>query len=81
MPLNKENENEAYEEQDVPILMKNRHPVYMMVFGVVTGVGDVMPPFIFSHSLRLTYPVGWGWIIYQLRLCKGVTLLLMNVLL
>ena len=39
--------------QDVRILMKSKHPVHIMVFGVVTGNSDIMPPFIFLHGLRL----------------------------
>ena len=39
--------------QDVPILMKTKHPVHIMVFGVVSSDGDIMPPFIFPHGLKL----------------------------
>ena len=35
------------------ILMKTQHPVYIIVFGVVIGDGDAMPPSIFSHGIRL----------------------------
>ena len=34
-------------------LMKCKHPVYIMVFGVVTSGGDIMSQFIFLHGLRL----------------------------
>ena len=30
-----------------------KHPVNIMVFGMVTSNGDVMPPFFFAHGLRL----------------------------
>ena len=33
--------------------MKTKHPVYIMVFGLVTNDGDIMPLFIFPYSLRL----------------------------
>ena len=33
--------------------MKTKYPVHIMVFGVVTSDGDVMPQFILPHSLRL----------------------------
>ena len=39
--------------QDIPIMMKPKHPVHIMVFGVVTSNADVMPPFIISHGFRL----------------------------
>ena len=35
------------------IVMKTKHQVYIMVFAVVTGDGDVMAPFIFLRGLRL----------------------------
>ena len=35
------------------ILMKTKHPVHIMVFGLVNGDGDDMPPFIFSQGLKL----------------------------
>ena len=38
--------------QDVPIIMKTKHPVHM-VFEVVTSDGDVMPPFILPYCLTL----------------------------
>ena len=33
--------------------MKTKHPVSIMVFGIVTSDGDVMLPFIFSRGLSL----------------------------
>ena len=33
--------------------MKTKRPVHIMVFGVVTSDGDVMPTFIFPHGLTL----------------------------
>ena len=41
----------ALSPQDVPIVMKTKHLVLIMVFRVVTGDIDVMPPFIFPHGL------------------------------
>ena len=43
----------ALSPQDVPILMKTKHPVHTMVLGVITSEGDVTVPFIFPHSPRL----------------------------
>ena len=43
----------ALSSQDVLIEMNIKHPVYIMVFGVVTSDGDVMPSFIFPQSFRL----------------------------
>ena len=37
--------------KDMPILMKTKHPVYIMVFGVVTWE-EVVRPFIFSYGIR-----------------------------
>ena len=34
-------------------LMKTKHLVYIMAFGVVTSNYDVMPPVIFPYSFRL----------------------------
>ena len=33
--------------------MKTKHPVYIMVFEVLTRDGDIMPPFIFPYGFRL----------------------------
>ena len=41
------------ENRFVFILMKIKHPVHRMVFGVVTSDGDIMPSFIFPYGLRL----------------------------
>ena len=38
--------------QDVSIVMKSKHPIHIIVFGVVTSDGDIISPFIFSHGLR-----------------------------
>ena len=43
----------ALSSQDVLILIKSKHPVHTMVFGVVTSNGNVMPSFIFPYGLRL----------------------------
>ena len=48
----------ALSSQDVQIVLKIKHPVHIVVFGVVTSDGDVILPFIFLHGLRfntLTY--------------------------
>ena len=37
------------------ILIKTKHPIDMIMFGVVTSDGDVMPSFIFPHGLTETY--------------------------
>ena len=42
----------ALSTQDIPILMKTKHQVHIMMFGVVTRDREVMLPFIFSHSQR-----------------------------
>ena len=38
---------------DIPIWMKTQHSVLIMMSGVVTSDGDVIPPYIFPRSLRL----------------------------
>ena len=43
----------ALSPQDLLILMKTKHLIHIMMFEVVTDDGDAMPPFIFTHSLRL----------------------------
>ena len=39
--------------QDIPIMMKNKPPIHILMFRVVTIIGDVITPFVFLHSLRL----------------------------
>ena len=39
--------------QDLLILMKTKHWVHIIVFGVITSDNDVIPPFIFPNGLRL----------------------------
>ena len=39
--------------KDVPRVMKTKYPATIMVFGVVTSEGDVMPPHIFPQGLRV----------------------------
>ena len=41
----------ALPPQDVLILRKTKHLVHIVVFGVVTGDGEVMPPLILPHVL------------------------------
>ena len=42
----------ARNPQDVPTVMKTKHPVHIMVFGVATHDSDVIPPFVFLHGFR-----------------------------
>ena len=35
------------------ILMKTKHPVLIVLFGVLISDGNFVPPFIFTHSLKL----------------------------
>ena len=37
--------------QNVPRLRKTKHPIHIMVFGVVTKNGDIKPSFTFPHGL------------------------------
>ena len=39
--------------KDVPRVMKTKFPATVMVFGVVSSEGDVMPPHIFPKGLRI----------------------------
>ena len=39
--------------EDIFELMKNKHHIHIMVFGVVTSDGDAMPLSIFPYSLTL----------------------------
>ena len=39
--------------QDLPIVIKLKYLAHIVCFGVVTSDSDVMPPFIFPHSLWL----------------------------
>ena len=43
----------ALPPQDLPIVMKTKRRIHMMVFGVVARDGDAIPPFIFPHDPRL----------------------------
>ena len=49
----------ALSPQDVPILMKTKHPVHIMVLGgVITNDDDnIMPLFLFPHDLKLNTDV------------------------
>ena len=42
---------------DVPIVMKTKFPATVMVLGVVSNKGDVMPPYIFEAGLRVNTDV------------------------
>ena len=41
------------EDQFIFILMKTKHSVHIMMFGWLLYDGDIIPPFIFPHGLRL----------------------------
>ena len=43
--------------QSVPISMKIKHPVCIMVFEIVTSDNDIMAPFNFSRGRRLNIKV------------------------
>ena len=43
----------ALSPQNVPIVMKIKHPVHIMVLGVVTSNSNIMSPLIVPHGLRL----------------------------
>ena len=48
--------------KDVPILMKSKHQISILLFGLVTSVGDVMPWFIFAHNFRLNTETDIKWL-------------------
>ena len=39
--------------QDEAIVIETKHPVYVMIFGVVSSNGNIIPLFIFQHGLSL----------------------------
>ena len=43
--------------KDVPKVMKSKFPATVMVFGVVSNEGDVMPPHIFAKGLKVNTKV------------------------
>ena len=43
----------ALSPHGVLTVMKTKHPIHIMMFGMVTSDSDVMPPFIFPHHFRL----------------------------
>jgi len=47
----------AYCPKDVPRIMQTKFPATVMVFGVVSSEGDVMPPHIFPQGLRVNTEV------------------------
>lgn len=52
--VNRQNDRYLAESpEDVPIAMHSKYPAHIMVLGVVSSEGDVMPPFFFSNGLRL----------------------------
>ena len=48
--------------QNVPILMKNKRPGYIMVFGDVNRDDNVMTHFIYPHGSRLFPDVYIRWL-------------------
>lgn len=47
----------AYEPEDVPIVMKTKNPSSVMVLGVISSKGDVMPPHFFGPKETITKEV------------------------
>ena len=45
------------EDRFIFLIMKTKHSVHIMVFGVVKSKSDVMPPFISPHNLMLSREV------------------------
>ena len=43
----------AMNNRDVPSVMKTKFPATVMVFGVVSGEGHIMPPHIFEVGLKV----------------------------
>ena len=42
---------------EVPVIMKTKFPATVMVMGVVSNQGDVMPPHIFAAGLKINTEV------------------------
>ena len=49
----------ATNNKDVPRVMKTKFPATVMVFGVVSSKGHIMPPHIFEVGLNLTPKSTW----------------------
>lgn len=47
----------AQNREDVPRVMKTKYPAHVMVFGVISSEGHVMPPYIFEEGLRVNQDV------------------------
>ena len=47
----------ATNNRDVPMLMKTKFPATVMVFGLVSSEGHIMPPYIFEVSLKVNSKV------------------------
>ena len=47
----------ATNNRDVPRVMKTKFPATVMVFGVVSSVGHLMPPYIFEVGLKINTKV------------------------
>ena len=63
MVISQNNHQLALSPQDVPLVMNTKYPVHIMVFGVVTSSGDVIPPsshMAFSSTLKPTCS-DWRW--------------------
>ena len=48
--------------------MKNKHPVYILVFGIVTSDGDIMPPFI-TPGLTLNPEADIKFLVKRMPVC------------
>lgn len=42
---------------EVPVVMQTKFPTHVVVFGVISLVGDLMPPHIFPQGLRVNSDV------------------------
>ena len=47
----------ATNNKDVPSVMKTKFPATVMIFGVVSSEGHIMPPHIFEVSLKVNTKV------------------------
>ena len=47
----------ATNNKDVPRVMKTKFPATVMVFGLVSSEGQIMPPYIFEVGLKVNIKV------------------------
>lgn len=47
----------ALSPEDVPVVMKTKFPAHIMVLGVVSSDGHVMPPYFFTEGLKVNQKV------------------------